>query len=96
MYFLTLDEDNYLTGWSRVYDTVDDPPENMPALETLDEKMLADTSMMAYRWDGEKLVLDEERLARIKEDEENLAAAPTLEERNRADIDFLLIMGGYE
>lgn len=46
-----------------------------------------------YRWDGEVI----ERTAEELEADRPAPAqpAPTMEERNRADIDYLMVMGGY-
>lgn len=95
MYYLTLDKDSYLTAYGVTYDDVE-TANGMLTVEELDEEALSGIRMIAYRWDGVGLVLDEERLARLEKEETEQMTMPTLEERNRADIDFLLIMGGYD
>ena len=93
MLYLNLDADGYLLSVS----ATEQP--DAPALESLERLDLSGARINAHRWTGSGLVLDEERLARLLAEEAETRAGeeqPTLEERNRADIDFLLIMGGYD
>lgn len=95
MFQLNLDENGYLLS---VYQTVE-PVEDSPEIESLDGLDLSGYRINAYRWDGSELILDEDKLRLLLAEEvavKEANAQPTLEERNRADIDFLLAMGGYE
>ena len=69
MYYLTLDEDGYLVGYA-VAEAMPGEVVDMPAVERLDEAAMRDAKhMISHRWDGEKLVLDEQRLARLEVEE---------------------------
>lgn len=58
-YYLNLDPDNYLLSVSKT-DT------GGPAIESLEGFDLSGPRIRAYRWDGERLRLDEERLAQLQ------------------------------
>lgn len=98
MFYLSLDKNGYLKG----YFQVDNPPEiieeesplfGIPSLNSLDCINIDDVQLSAYYWDGEGLVLDDKKLAEIKELEKE--SKPSEHEQLRADVDFLLVMGGY-
>lgn len=95
MFYLILDENGYLIGHKCLL-TDEEDAKRIPSVESLDGLDLEGIRFRAHRWDGEKLALDEGRLAELEALEAEEYARPTLEERNRADIDFLLIMGGYD
>lgn len=65
MHYLFLDEDGYLLGYTH------EPPEgrdlkNIPTLDVLPEFELEDIfRLRSYRWDGEKLVQDDARRAKL-------------------------------
>lgn len=65
MYYLTLDENGYLKGYA--YDGSEELIPDLPAVESLDGLNLEDANHMnSYHWDGEKLTLDEDRLAELQ------------------------------
>lgn len=92
MIYLNLSQDGYLLSVSHT-------PINGPIINTLDGLDLSGYRINAYRWTGEKLELDEGKLAKLMaEDEARIALEnmPTEQEKLRADVDFLLVMGGYD
>lgn len=90
MYYLTLDKDGYLAGYT-VLDREDGIETDMPAVESLDEGMMADPCcMLAHRWDGEKLVLDEDKLARLRAEQAKAERITELKERLAA-TDYAVI-----
>ena len=69
MYYLTLDEDGYLVGYAAL-ETMPDDSIGMPAVGHLDEAAMMDAKyMISHRWDGEKLMLDKQRLVRLEAEE---------------------------
>lgn len=58
-YYLNLNPDNYLLSVSKT-DT------GGPAVDSLDALDLSGCKINAYRWDGERLLLDEERFVRLQ------------------------------
>lgn len=92
MCWINLDLNGYLISVSST------PLKDCNTIKTLDDLDLSGHRINAYRWDGEKLVLDEKRLAEIEAEaaeRDMLERMPTEQEQLRADVDFLLIMGGY-
>ena len=72
MYYLNLDENGYLTGYFTVDTPLEAIPEDsplvgIPAVESLDGLDLSGLRFRAHRWDGERLALDEEKLALLEE-----------------------------
>lgn len=62
MYYLNLDDEGYLLGVSAT-DT------GGPGVESLEGLDLSGYRIKAHRWDGEKIVLDEEILAALEKEE---------------------------
>lgn len=60
MYYLNLDENNYLLSVSSVGVGI--------SIESLDGYDLSGSRINAYRWNGQTLELDEERLAEIEQE----------------------------
>ena len=91
MYYLNLDENGYLLSVFRTAES----PENVPGVESLEGLDLTGCRIRAHRWDGEKLTLNEDRLAELLLAEEAAAEdRPTPLEQLRADVDFLAAMQG--
>lgn len=67
-HFLKIGDDGYLLGVYSLPDGVTQR-ENPPFVETLDGLNLEGYRIKAHRWDGEKLVLDEDRLAELEAEE---------------------------
>lgn len=68
MCYLTLDENGYLVGYAQVDD--EEPIAGLPAVASMDGVDMSDAChFRSYRWDGEKLTLDEDRLEVRKEAE---------------------------
>lgn len=91
MYYLNLDEDGYVLSVSET-DT------GGPCVESLDGLDFAGYRINAYRWDGENVILDMDKLAVLEVEQQERQQAehkPSEQEQLRADVDFLLIMGGY-
>ncbi len=65
MVWLNVDKDGYLRGL-RYGPGPGEGQEELPHVESLDGLDMRGVRMMAYRWDGERLVLDEERLAALE------------------------------
>ena len=62
MYHLNLDENGYLLS----VNTVEEPTEGEPCIESLDGLDLSGHRISAYCWDGERLTLDEDRLSQLE------------------------------
>lgn len=95
MYYLVLDEDGYLLGHRSVLLDGDDQ-ETMPVVESLDGLDLDGVRLRAHHWDGEKLALDENRLAALEEANAVAEQMPSPQEQLRADVDFIAAMTGVE
>lgn len=63
MYYLNLSEDKYLLSVSST------PMPDCPAIESLEGFDFSGVRIGAYRWDGNKLVLDGDKLARLEEEQ---------------------------
>lgn len=92
--YLNLDADNYLLSVSKTNT-------GGPSVKSLDGFDFSGHRIRAHRWDGEKLVLDETRLAELDaeatakaEELAALLAAPTTDERLAAVEMALLEMMG--
>lgn len=72
MYYLNLDKNGYLLSISTVGSGI--------SIESLDGLDLSGSHINAYRWDGEKLVLDGARLAELIQEEEQEAKEETRQE----------------
>lgn len=87
MYYLNLDENNYLLSVSETH--IDGP-----CVESLDGLDLSGRRLRAHRWDGEALTPDEERLRELKAESEADENAPTPLKQLRADVDYIAVMTG--
>lgn len=91
MYQLNIDPEGYLLSISYAMGGV---AEGVPALDTLEGLDLSGERINAYRWDGEKLVLDEDKLDEITEAasarEDELAISPV--DRIEAQVYYTAMM----
>lgn len=94
MFYLNLDTDSYLLSVSKTNT-------GGPSVESLEGFDLSGHRIRAHRWTGEKLVLDEDKLAELDADAAAkaqelaaLLAAPTTDERLAAVEMALLEMMG--
>ena len=94
MYKLNLDPEGYLLSISYEPGGVE---AGEPAIDTLAGLDLEGNRISAHRWDGEKLILDKEKLAAIdaeKDKREEIENRPSFQEQIRADVDYIAAMTG--
>lgn len=92
MYYLNLDDNDYLLSISTT-------EISGPTINSLDGFDFSGYRINAYKYQDGRIVLDEQKLTELtKAEEERLKveSEPTVTEQLRADVDFLLIMGGYD
>lgn len=91
MYQLNLNPEGYLLSISYAMGGVD---EGVPSLDTLEGLDLSGERIGAYRWDGEKLVLDEDKLAAIEATEASRIAEADISTTDRieAQVYYTAIM----
>lgn len=71
--YLVLDENEYLCGTLFNPNGLDAAPD-LPFVDSIDGFDLSGNRIFAYRWDGEKLVLDEERLTELLSEQDQAEA----------------------
>lgn len=95
MIYLNLTEDNYLRGITFGPEPKPDEEESLPPhIKDLAGVDLGGIRMGAYRWDGEKLTLDEDRLAALEKEEaaaKKEAAARTARQTAVQEVQAALI-----
>lgn len=69
MIYLDIDDRGYLRSVFTRQIAEDEPELSLPHLDSLDGLDLSGNRIFAYYWDGEKLVLDENRLAELEEEQ---------------------------
>lgn len=69
MIYLDIDERGYLRSVFTRQVSEDEPELSLPHLDSLDGYDLSGNRIFAYYWDGEKLVLDEDKLAELEEEQ---------------------------
>lgn len=69
MVYLDIDEGGYLRSVFSRQISEDEPELSLPHLDSLDGLDLSGRRIFAYYWDGEKLVLDEDKLSELEKDQ---------------------------
>lgn len=69
MIYLDVDDSGYLRSVFTRQVSEDEPELNLPHIDSLDGYDFSGNRIFAYRWDGKKLVLDDDKLAELMREE---------------------------